>query len=180
MTKAEIRKEILKKRELIKNRKQKNRDILLRLFSTDAYKNAKTIMVYLSYRGEVDTLAIIEKMISDGKILCAPVCINKTEMVAKKITSLNDLKTGAYGILEPCGEEIKSIDLIIVPGVAFNEKLHRIGYGAGYYDRFLKENKTFTLGLFYEMQKASFLAEETDVRLDAIITENRIYGGKTL
>ncbi len=178
MTKAEIRKEILPKREKIENREKKNSDIMSRLLSLDAYKKAKTIMVYLSYRGEVDTLKIIETIKKDGKNLCAPVCENKTLMVAKSFESIKDLKKGAYGILEPCGKAVKDIDLILVPGVAFNEKRHRIGYGAGYYDRFLKENKAKNIGLFYEMQKADFINDETDVSLDIIITENKIYGGK--
>ena len=105
-------------------------------------KKAQTIMVYMSCRGEADTLKIIEKSIDDGKKLCAPVCIDKKTMVAKSFDDLSQLIKGAYGILEPVGDIVKNIDLILVPGVAFNENLHRIGYGAGYYDRFLSVRDT--------------------------------------
>lgn len=178
MKKADIRKEMLTKRSCIEDREKKNSDIMSRLLSLKAYKKAQTIMVYMSCRGEADTLKIIEKSIDDGKKLCAPVCIDKKTMVAKSFDDLSQLIKGAYGILEPVGDIVKNIDLILVPGVAFNENLHRIGYGAGYYDRFLKETTAKSVGLFYEMQKAEFLADETDVSLDIIITENKIYGGK--
>ena len=180
MTKAEIRKEILAKRKTVENKNKKDLNIMSKLLTLNAYKNAKRVMVYLSFGGEVDTINLINKMLKDGKNLCAPVCLDKQKMVAKSFNSLIDLKKGAYGILEPCGKIVNTVDLILVPGVAFNEERHRIGYGAGYYDRFLKENKARTIGLFYEMQRACFLQDETDVSLDMIITENKIYGGKTL
>ena len=175
MSKAELRKELLAKREKIQKKDEKDRDIMSQLISLNEYKDAKTIMVYMSYRGEVETSELIEKMLQDKKSLCAPVCTDKHNMVAKSFCGLEDFSRGAYGILEPTGEIQKNIDLILVPGVAFNERLHRIGYGAGYYDRFLKENKAYTVGLFYEMQKADFSEDETDVCLDIIITENKIY-----
>ncbi len=175
MTKAEIRKETLKKRKNVTERDEKNKKILSQLTSQDFYKKAKTVMTYVSFGDEVDTHRLIEKMLEDEKILCAPKCITKTEMEARKFCDFSDLSVGAYGILEPMGEIIKSFDLIIVPGVAFNENLHRIGYGAGYYDRFLSENKAVTVGLFYEVQKSDFLADSRDYPLDYIITEEKIY-----
>jgi len=174
MTKAEIRKQILKRRKNITDRDKKNEKILNALTSQDFYKNAKTVMTYVSFGDEVDTHALIKKMLGE-KCVCAPKCISKTEMEARTFSSFSDLSVGTYGILEPTGEVLCDFDLIIVPGVAFNENLHRIGYGAGYYDRFLSGNKAVTVGLFYEIQKYDFKADEYDYPLDYIITEEKIY-----
>ena len=175
MTKQEIRKEKLLMRKNIENKIDKDAIILNTLTNQHFYKSAKSIMTYISYNGEVDTHKLIEKMLLDEKILSAPKCISKTEMEARKFECFSDLKAGAYGILEPLGDTSEDFDLIIVPGVAFNDKLHRIGYGAGYYDRFLKGKKAVTVGLFYEIQKCEFIADSCDYPLDYIITEENIY-----
>lgn len=175
MTKAEIRKSVLAIRKNVEERDEKDFLIASCLMSQKFYKEAKTIMVYISYNGEVDTHKLIENMLKDGKKLCAPKCISKEIMEACAFERISDLTSGAYGILEPCGEEVKDIDLVIVPGVAFNENLHRIGYGAGYYDRFLDGFSGITCGLFYEIQKNDFKNDERDKQLDYIITEKYIY-----
>ncbi len=175
MTKQEIRKEKIAARRAVLNRVEKDKQILKNVTECDFYKNAQTVMVYISYNGEVDTVGLIGKMLADGKTLCAPVCIDKETMVARSFSSYDELVIGAYGIPEPHGAEVQNIDLIIVPGVAFSEKLYRIGYGAGYYDRFLEKNKALTCGLFYEEQKADFLPDKYDKQLDYIITEEKFY-----
>lgn len=175
MTKELLRKEKLLIRKNIENKDEKDASILNTLINQDFYKKAQTVMTYISYNGEVDTIALIEKMLLDKKNIYAPCCVSKTEMEARKFENLSDLKAGAYGILEPIGEICTDFDLIIVPGVAFNEQLHRIGYGAGYYDRFLKGKKAVTVGLFYEIQKCEFESKVHDLSLDYIITEEKIY-----
>ena len=175
MTKQELRKEKIANRRKIFDRDEKNEKILKNVTECDIYKCAQTIMVYISYNGEVDTKALIEKALSDGKKLCAPVCIDKETMVAKSFNSYDELIIGAYGIKEPQGAEVCDIDLILVPGVAFSKNLYRIGYGAGYYDRFLEKNSAITCGLFYEEQKADFLEDSHDKQLDFVITEEKIY-----
>ena len=175
MTKDALRKEMLKIRKNTENKREKDAAILNTLTSQDFYKKARSVMTYISYNGEVDTLKIIEKMLDDKKTLCAPRCISDTEMEARRFESFLDLKPGAYGIKEPSGEILNNIDLILVPGVAFNENLHRIGYGKGYYDRFLKEHCAVLVGLFYESQKCDFKEDECDCPLDYIITEEKIY-----
>ena len=94
--------------------------------------------------------------------------------MAKSFSSFDELKCGRYGILEPLGEEITYIDLILVPGLGFNDRFHRIGYGAGYYDRFLLNTSAVTCGLFYDEQRADFLEESHDLPLDYIVTETKI------
>ncbi len=175
MTKELLRKEKLLARKNIENKIEKDAIILNTLINQQFYKNARTIMTYISYNGEVDTHKLIEKMLLDKKCLYAPKCVSKTEMEARTFSSFSDLVSGAYGILEPLGDTSEDFDLIIVPGVAFSESLHRIGYGAGYYDRFLKGKNTLAVGLFYEIQKCDFLADSCDYPLDYIITEKKIY-----
>ena len=178
MTKAEIRKNALHLRKTIDDRDEKDFLIASCLMSQKFYKEAKTIMVYISYNGEVDTHRLIEKMLSDKKILCAPKCISKEIIEARAFERISDLTSGAYGILEPEGERVTDIDLVIVPGVAFNDDLHRIGYGAAYYDRFLENFSGVTCGIFYEIQKNDFKNDECDKQLDYIITEKNIYERK--
>lgn len=174
MTKSEIRKEKIEKRKSIENRQQKDKKITEILTESDFYKKSQTIMVYMSYNGEVSTDELIEIMLKDGKNLCAPVCIDKETMIAKSFSKTSELSKGMYGIKEPQGEKVSVIDLVIVPGVAFNEYNHRIGYGAGYYDRFLEKTNAISCGLFYEMQKADFTADATDKKLNYIITEEGV------
>ena len=178
MTKAEIRKNILAIRKNIEDRDKKDFLIADCLMSQKFYKEAKTIMVYVSYNSEVDTHKLIEKMLADGKKLCAPKCISKEVIEARAFERISDLTSGAYGILEPDGEQTDDIDLVIVPGVAFNDELHRIGYGAGYYDRFLEGFSGVCCGLFYEIQKNDFKNDAGDKQLDYIITEKSVYERK--
>lgn len=175
MTKSEIRKEKIAARSKISGKEQKDAAIFDKLTSCEFYKTAKTVMVYISAKGEVDTYALSEKIIADGKNICAPVCIDKETMIAREFSAISELVPGAYKIPEPQGKHIKKPDLVIVPGVAFNERLHRIGYGAGYYDRFLEKLSATCCGLFYEMQKADFKEDAYDKKLDYIITEEKIY-----
>jgi len=115
-----------------------------KLFSLPEFIKAKTIMFYLSFNGEVETFRMIEKAISLGKRIAAPV-INRRDrkLVPYFICDCaEDLRFGPYGICEPKYERmrnvpLKNIDLVVVPAVAFDLKGNRIGRGMGYYDRFL-------------------------------------------
>lgn len=134
-------------------------------------KSAEKICVYLSIRDEVDTFSIIDELIKMGKKLYAPVVIGDY-MVAKSFLSIDDLKIGAFGIPEPQGEECKvdDFDLVVVPMVAFSKQLSRIGYGKGYYDRFLTDDVK-KVGLAYSGQAFDFVPEVFDKPLDVVVTE---------
>ncbi len=179
--KEKIRKEILLLRRSLKDKEKLDKKIQNALLNTEFYKNSKTVMCYNSFNNEVDTVKLIDKIIADKKTLCAPRCVRHGMMEAVKFNSKSELLRGAYDIFEPTGNDIINpldIDLIIVPGVAFNEELHRIGYGAGYYDNFLAKSNAVFCGLFYEIQKADFKASSTDIKLDYIITEKKIYSSE--
>ena len=172
--KSTLRKKMIQARENIENKAEKSKQIAKNLMEQPFFETAQTIMVYLSIDSEVDTLELTKKMLLLGKRLCAPVCMAGGVMVAKSFSSLDELTSGRYGILEPQGDEVFDIDLILVPGLGFNERFHRIGYGAGYYDRFLSNTSAVTCGLFYDDQRADFLEEPHDLPLDYIVTETKI------
>jgi len=146
--------------------------------------NSKNIMLYLSFNKEVNTFPLAAWCLDNGKSVIAPYCIQSTKQIIPfKINNLtNDLTKSTFGIMEPKHNllekaNIEDIDLIIVPGVAFDEHCNRIGFGAGYYDRFLprKTKNTPTIGIAYDYQLIDTIPQGVyDVPLDCIITEKRI------
>ncbi len=180
--KKELRKEIIGKRDNISlnPRKLKNKKIYSRLIESQKYKDSNMIFVFVSYNSEVSTHDIIIQGLKDGKRICVPKVIDKTRgMKAIEIKSFGDLKEGFKGILEPEFREDlivdeKDIDLAIVPGVAFDCHGGRLGYGGGFYDRFLPllNPKCNIIGLCYKEQIIEKVPmEEEDVKINCIITE---------
>lgn len=152
------------------------------------FLNCKNIMLYLSFSNEVNTYALAKWCLDNDKTLVAPYCIKESrEIIPYEITNLSkDLSKSTFGIMEPKHDilkkaSIEDIDFIIVPGVVFDEHCNRIGFGAGYYDRFLpkRAKKTFTIGIAYDYQVIRNIPTGVyDVPLDLIITENRIISPK--
>ncbi len=176
--KNQLRKKYIEIRKNIKNKQEKSEIILKKLLSSDFYKEAVGVMIYISTEDEVNTFPLIEKIVEDGKMLFAPKCIAKGEMDAWRFFDVADLVPDKFGILAPKKNNVcttSCFDLIIVPGVVFSESLHRIGYGGGYYDRFLEDSGVVTCGLFFEKQKGEFTPDTHDIPLDFIITEEKIY-----
>jgi len=160
----------LSKEEII----SKSSVIKEKLFNSEDYKNAKVVMFYVSFGSEVDTFDMMKKALKDKKV-CVP-AVKGDKIVASLIKDFKELdKKGKYGILEPSKiKEIdkKDIDLVIVPGVVFDKRNHRIGYGKGYYDKFLKDFKGKKVGLAFKMQILEFIPNhDWDVRLDKVISE---------
>ncbi len=181
MTKQEIRKKHLALRANLKNRHTADKKIVSRFILQDAYQNAKTVMLYLSYKSEPDTWRLARKVLSDGKRLCAPVTKAGGEMDCFLIRDIDNLSQSSMGIYEPLPTDPvqpDEIDVIVVPGCAFSENGFRIGYGGGYYDRYLLKTHAVTYGFFYECLKAEFTPEPTDVPLHYIITEQNLYEKK--
>ena len=180
LTKKDFRELIYSRRQEINDeiKLQWDRIILERLLKSEFYKKAQVIFTYVSFQGEVDTIKFIETALSHGKTVCVPKVISKKEgMEAYKITSLNELEKGFYGVLEPRSENQLilpwDIDLIITPGVAFDKTKGRIGYGGGFYDRFLKRvpSQTDKVALCYTFQIFDHIPmDEFDEKVDFIIT----------
>lgn len=182
--KKELRIRVLNIRENISKDEKDLKDniILENLFESNLYKNSKNIFVYISFRDEINTIKLIEKAFLDNKNVYVPKVYNSNKiMKAIKIDSLDNLEKNKMGILEPKNDNLSidknNIDLIIVPGAVFDEDFNRIGYGGGYYDRYLEEisYKNNKIALAYDFQIISKIeAEEHDIKMDYIITDKRI------
>lgn len=170
------RRVILKKRNRLSKEDiaQKSKIIKEDVFSSKEYKNSKTIMFYVSFGSEVNTLEMIKESLKK-KTVCVPI-VKGPMIVPSIISSIKELnKKNDYGILEPLKiKKIKKqdIDLVIVPGVVFDKENHRIGYGKGYYDDFLKDFKGKTMGLAFKLQVLEIIPkDEWDIKLDKVISE---------
>lgn len=184
MEKKLVRKEILNMRNNMSNEKRILKDKLIyNLFiNSDLYKKAKDIFIYVSFGSEVNTHEIIKKAIIDKKNIYVPkIDMKKKEMIAVKIHSLIELSVNNYGILEPINVDKDKIandfDIIVIPGVAFDENGNRIGYGGGYYDKYLEKNifKAKKVALAYEEQILERIESDFhDIKVDFIINTKKI------
>ena len=179
-----LRKGIKEKRKSLSFEEKARRDkkISNKLYSLWQYREANVILTYVSTDNEVDTRCIIETALNAKKKVAVPFCVPNTPHLMKFyfINSLSQLEKGSFGVLEPnpniC-EELKDFSngLCLVPALSFDKKGYRLGYGKGYYDRFLSKFDGKTVGLCYE----EFLSEELpngkyDKQVQTIITDREI------
>lgn len=180
-TKDLLRAQKLKQRDALTDGKEKSRQICRKLIGSEAFKRAKTVFVYISFRSEVDTSPVIDECFRQGKRVCVPVVRADGLMDAVSIQSFDGLTFNKYGIAEPADKSktVKGgdIDLCVVPGSVFDLSLNRIGYGKGYYDRFLSGADMVKAAFAFDCQIADNLpAESFDIKMDCVITETRILG----
>lgn len=182
--KKEIRQNVLAKLKQIDSKEKHQKDLKIydNLFSTESYKNAKSLMIYMSFGTEIDTRPIIERAWDQGKKIHIPFTINDTRlMYPVMIESFDNLVPGDFGILGPDANNHTrtfkhDLDLVIVPGVAFDLEGFRIGYGGGYYDRFLSDLDSSLLSILYEDQLVDEdFKEDFDIPVDLLVTEKNIY-----
>lgn len=180
MGKDELRKEMLISLEQIGlvERKRAEKAIHGHLFDSILWNEAETIGVTLSTGKEWDTKAIIEQAWLENKSVCIPKAIHETRALHfYEITSFTQVEKGYFDLLEPIVTETtrmdaESIDLMIVPGLVFMPSGYRIGFGGGYYDRFLEYFESTTLSLLHSNQLVeSFPAEPHDIPVQYLITE---------
>lgn len=151
--------------------------ILSFLINSQLYKNAETILIYVSFNDEVDTFNIIKCALSDGKKVAVPYCLDN-EMNFLVIKSTDDLSEGKFGIPTADPNKCVTIDnfcnaICVVPALSFDMYGNRLGYGGGFYDRFLSKNNFNTVGLSYERCISTLIpSEKYDVKIKCIITEN--------
>ncbi len=163
--------------------KQRNdRKIANKLLNLWTFREADTLLAYMSTEIEVDTRYLIERAWELGKKVAVPRCIAGTRnMVFQYISSFDDVENGAFGVLEPNVErcpEVTCFDnsICVVPALVFDKKCFRLGYGKGYYDRFLAAFKGTAVGICYEScRKESIPHGKYDKSLDLFISETRIY-----
>ncbi|HKL11318.1 MAG TPA: 5-formyltetrahydrofolate cyclo-ligase [Clostridia bacterium] len=189
--KEDLRKTILSKRDNMcaSDNKRLSGTICRSLIALSPYEASKTVMCFLSFRSEVDTNIIIKNILDSGKRLVVPVADIKTKSLKLSyVKNMGDLVPGAYGILEPSPSAFREaspedIDLVLVPGACFNLKGYRIGYGGGYYDRFLPKIRkdALSLGLCFDFQIVSSIKpEKHDIPVDIVLTEKRMIKTKAL
>ncbi len=175
--KAELRREWKAVRASVPDRAEKNRAIAEKVLTHSAVRLAKTAFLYLSFGSEVETLPILEELLRRGVRVAVPRCDLETKtMDAVEISHLSQVEKGAYGILEPVGDlpvlSPKEIDVALVPALAFDNEGFRLGYGGGYYDKFLNEMDGVTVGLaFSECLTHDLPREEFDMQVDWVITD---------
>ncbi len=182
------RKSILRERckEIRKNTSPDEKDmmdeqIFTKLLSLDEYQRSRTILAYVSKGLEVSTHKIIEDAWGKNKRVAVPRCdVGHVRMNFYYIDSEDDLEKGYFGIYEPIESKSDMIkdfseSLCIVPGLAFDEKGYRLGFGKGYYDRFLSWFKGFTVGICYSNCVMSRLpTEKYDKSVDILVTDKYI------
>ncbi|MBD3858865.1 5-formyltetrahydrofolate cyclo-ligase [Bacillus sp. 28A-2] len=178
--KKELRRQTLAKLDQMSTEEFKQNTILLyeHLFQLTAWKQAETIGLTMSRGKEVPTRPLMEKAWEEGKTVCVPTCFPKTkEMTFYEYTPQTKMISRYFGLSEPDPESSvavhkEAIDLIIVPGVCFDQQGYRIGYGGGYYDRYLADYDGVTLALCLSLQQIEHVPAEThDIPVSIMISE---------
>lgn len=180
--KARLRRQLLDERDLlsadfINIASKKIQDNLRKI---NILRNAKSVGAYHSTGSEVKTQDLLHEILNFGKELSLPKVI-KNNLVFKKITSLSELEQGNFSVMEPKEScpAVKKIDVIIVPAIALTRDGYRLGYGFGYYDKYLSDKKIKTVALSYSKQIVrSFPHSDHDIKIDFIVTEDEVITSK--
>jgi len=165
------------------DREQMAQAIKDNLFAQPEFKSAEAVLFYAAFGSEVPTYSMIEESLEIGKMAILPITdIETNSLLLRRVHDLSSLKPSKYGIPEPELDttehfEMENIDLILVPGMVFDECGNRIGYGGGYYDRFLSKINASVpwVSIAFELQIVPLIPKEKhDLPVDKIITEKRI------
>lgn len=186
LRKKEIRKEARQLRDSLSTQeiRSKNAAIESKLWQLIQERNFESVMFYIAFGSEVRTQGCVSRAISSGIKTIVPVCSDDGErqLLPSRLLDLDsEVEAGKFGIPEPKPEfrrpfPPEEIDLVVVPGLAFDEKGHRIGYGGSYYDHFLVRcPQALHVGMAYEIQIVEEISpSEWDVSVHKIITEDRV------
>ncbi|MDR2163130.1 MAG: 5-formyltetrahydrofolate cyclo-ligase [Clostridiales Family XIII bacterium] len=179
--KSGFRKKMIERRGSIDAavRAEAGQNILAAVKSISEYLAASVIFCYVSTADEPDTRALIKYSLIQSKRVCVPLCLPEGNMQVREIIGLDDLQVGKYDISEPkpsCPLVLpEDIDLIVVPCVCCDKDGYRLGYGGGFYDRWLEKRRAPAAVLCYEsMMVPSVPREPHDQRADILITDRRI------
>ncbi|MFK8069046.1 MAG: 5-formyltetrahydrofolate cyclo-ligase [Gammaproteobacteria bacterium] len=160
------------------DRERYSKIIADQLFELDQIRNANVVFAYISYATEVITHDILKRLLADGKNVIVPKILSPTKMIAQHLENWEDLEPGILGILTPQKGAIycDTVDVAITPGLGFTTKGHRIGFGAGYYDRWFATHNVFaSIALAFEKQIINKLpTDKNDIPVGLIVTEDRV------
>lgn len=139
------------------------------------FLQARILLLYSALPDEVPTQTLLDELVAEGKTVLLPRVTSDTEMELRRYTSTDDLQAGAFGIMEPTGKgftDYETIEVAVVPGMAFDRKGHRLGRGKGYYDRFLtKIPNTYKIGVCYPSRLLDHMpTDDNDVLMDEVIS----------
>ncbi len=174
MNKEVLREKYLNIRKNIneENKQKYDNYIFNRVINLEEYKESKLVLIYVSLKYEVDTFNLINYSLNKNKKVAVPKC-EENDIIFYEIKSLKDLEEGNFGILEPkVNKPITDFNnsICIVPGVAFDKQNNRIGYGKGFYDRFLKNYEGTKIGLTYKECICDKIDSDiNDIKMDKII-----------
>lgn len=176
MLKQDLRKEIRERKSRYDSGSLRlmSREIIAKLLLHPRIKNAKTVLMYYSLGDEVDTHDAVDELLSMGKQVVLPVVTGSNSMELRLYMGRKCLKSGAFGIEEPVGEpftQLETIDVAVVPGMAFDVFGNRLGRGKGYYDNFFASSPyIYKIGVCFDFQKVEHVpTDENDVRMDEIL-----------
>ena len=174
--KSELRKQVLQDMKAIPREQKQAMDQALteRFLKHPFYQEARVIATYLSFPHEFQTQELIDQALKDGKKVLIPKTYPKGRMDFVVYDAQQLVKT-SFGLLEPQGNlevvAASQIDLIHVPGLAFTTKGYRIGYGGGYYDRYLEHFTGHTLSTVYHYQVQDFIPEDHDIPVQEVLID---------
>ena len=183
--KKQLRKYIQNKRDnlALGLRNKKSKEIALKFLKTTDYLNSKNIFIFYPFRSEIDTTIIIKKALKESKNIILP----RVEGTLLNLYFINDVYTqlqeGSYRIMEPIPSSctrahVSDINLAIVPGIAFDRNLNRLGYGGGFYDKIIRNlpQNIKKIALSFDIQIVPNIPVlDHDIKIDIIITESKIY-----
>lgn len=176
MTKQELRNQIKQINFSSEYIKYSDEIIFSKLIKSEEFKNSQVLFIYVSRNKEVDTIKIIKHVLELGKTVCVPKCFENAIMKAVEIKSFDDLESGRFNILEPksyCNEVDKiKIDLAVIPCVTCDVDNNRLGYGKGFYDRFLVNTDMKKVCLCRKkVLQEKIPVDKNDVKMDFVVTD---------
>ena len=183
--KKNIRQELLAIRRTITDdeRTSAEESMISRILSLASFRFAKTVLLYSPIKGEVNLLPLIQVILKEGKSVAFPLCHTEScTLTYHYVTSIDELISGSYGTMEPSINSQIYIpdknknDLILVPGISFDKQGYRLGYGKGYYDRYLMNFRGSQIGVtFHKLFVNSLPYGHYDRRVNAVLTEKGVF-----
>lgn len=176
--KTVLRKQYLSIRNNIIDKEEKSKIICEKIINTLEYKSSKVIALYKNLPSEVDTNYLIDYSLKNNKIVVLP-RVDKDDLKFYKIANNEKLEKSPFGVLEPHDNketliDNNLIDLAIIPGICFDTNHNRVGFGKGYYDRFLSKINTKTIAICFSeqvLEEDLIKANDNDIKVDRIITD---------
>lgn len=178
--KSQLRKEFLIKRQALKESylEQASRVIVEKLLAEIKKMKPTNILVYLSFNNEVETLGLIRQLLEDKINVIVPKYFADDGYQLVVLKNLEDLENGPFGIPQPKSSnvvETRLVNMAIIPGVAFDKKGRRLGYGKGVFDKLLENSRAYKIGLAFDFQIVNEIPKEKhDLVMDLVVTETRI------